>query len=453
MQKSALVLRIFTLVFSFISGGHLFGQGIMGEGSSSSALNIPNRPLPPLDKTDLGEISYFDITQELLDSLRSRYRLQKTPYYKVKMSIGNFSESGVLRQQVYLRFGSVKANDEVFRMKRNLVKGKLIAVDSHGVYLYQKSAKKMGFVPYTDIWYIRRGNTSSDKIVRDASAIIGTTTLIGMGAGIAEGEIDYVPLGVIIGGLFGAFLSPIVIVPDLIYHELQNTSKRIKFRINYRSDKMTDYIAMVEKDRYRYGKRIMYHEFPGSSNPRINQDEPVISDQPSAVSQDAAISDQPSANSQEPMAKDQDPIAKDQDPIAKDQDPIAKDQQTIVLPSFKSGKYISAAWMVQGFESKFVNVQRMLKTFPDLRNSQLTDSDKALFKNSDEVKYAAMLICTPLGFDFSKAVELDESQANDLSQLLPYFNVQIVNGQTVIKSSALTRIDEVNLEFLYKLMQ
>jgi hypothetical protein len=95
----------------------------------------------------------------------------------------------------------------------------------------------------------------------------------------------------------------------------------------------------------------------------------------------------------------------------------------------------------------------MLKTFPDLRNSQLTDSDKALFKNSDEVKYAAMLICTPVGFDFSKAVQLNESQANDLSQLLPYYNVQIVNGQTVIKSSALTRIDEVNLEFLYKLMQ
>jgi hypothetical protein len=458
MQKSALVLRIFTLVFSFISWGHLFGQGIMGQGSSSSALNIPNRPLPPLDKTDLGEISYFDITQELLDSLRSRYRLQKTPYYKVKMSIGNFSESGVLRQQVYLGFGSAKVNDKVFRMKRNLVKGKLIAVDSHGVYLYQKSAKKMGFVPYTDIWFIRRGNTSSDKIVRDASAIIGTTTLIGMGAGIAEGEIDYVPLGAIIGGLFGAFLSPFVIVPDLIYHELQNTSKRIKFRINYRSDKMTDYIAMVEKDRYRYGKRIMYHEFPGSTNPTIDQN-PALSQDPIAKDQNPAISDQPSANSQEPAISDQpstnsqEPMAKDQDPIAKDQDPIAKDQQPIVLPPFKSGKYISAAWMVQGFESKFVNVQRMLKTFPDLRNSQLTDSDKALFKNSDEVKYAAMLICTPLGFDFSKAVELNESQANDLSQLLPYYNVQIVNGQTVIKSSGLTRIDEVNLEFLYKLMQ
>ncbi len=453
MQKSALVLRIFTLVFSFVSGGHLFGQGIMGEGSSSSVLSQPNRPLPPLDKTNLGEISYYDITQELLDSLRSRYRLQKTPYYKVKMSIGNFSESGVLRQQVYLGFGSAKANDKVFRMKRNLVKGKLIAVDSHGVYLYQKSAKKMGFVPYTDIWYIRRGNTSSDKIIRDASAIIGTTTLIGMGAGIAEGELDYVPLGAIIGGFVGAFLSPFVIVPDLIYHELQNTSKRIKFRINYRSDKMTDYIAMVEKDRYRYGKRIMYHEFPGSNNSTIDQDQPVISDQPSSTSHEPIAKDQEPVISVQPSANSQQPIAKDQDPISKDQQPISKDQNPIVLPPFKSGKYISAAWMIQGFESKFVNVQRMLKTFPDLRNSQLTDADKALFKNSDEVKYAAMLICTPLGFDFSKAVALNESQANDLTQLLPYYNVQVVNGQTVIKSSGLTRIDEVNLEFLYKLMK
>lgn len=465
MQKSALVLRIFTLVFSLFSGGYLFGQGIMGEGSSSSAISIPNRPLPPLDKTNLGEISYYDITQELLDSLRSRYRLQKTPYYKVKMPIGNFSNTQVYRQQVYLGFGSAKANDKVFRMKRNLVKGKLIAVDSHGVYLYQKSAKKMGFVPYTDIWYIRRGNTSSDKMVRDASAIIGTTTLIGMGAGIAEGELDYVPLGAIIGGFVGAFISPFVIIPDLIFHELQNTSKRIKFRINYRSDKMSDYIAMVEKDRYRYGKRIMYHEFPGSTNPSIDPDQPSISDQPSSTShepiakdQEPVISGQPSANSQQPISKDHDaavsgqPTAVSQDAAVSGQ-PSAVSQQPIALPAFKSGKYISAAWMIQGFESKFVNVQRMLKTFPDLRNSQLTEADKALFKNSDEVKYAAMLICTPLGFDFSKAVELNESQANDLSQLLPYYNVQIVNGQTVIKSSGLTRIDEVNLEFLYKLMK
>ncbi len=422
MQKSALSLRIIALVFSFFSGGYSFGQGLMGSGSES-ALSISNRPLPPLNNTNLGTISYYDITQELLDSLRNRYRLQKTPYYKVKMSIGQFSRSGLVRQQVYLKFGDQKRKDKIFSQKRKLTKGKLIAADSNGVYLYRKSVKKLGFVPYNDIWYIRRGNTLEDKLIRDGSvgAVAGAIiTFV-----IVNYEIEEPVAGLIlapIGAVLGAgFVLNWTAIPEVVIHELQNTSKKVKFRINYRQDNMQNYIAMVNKDRYRYGKRLLYSEFPVGSV--INQDSlPTTPD---------------------PLPPTNDPLPTTNNPVPTTNTPLP----------FKTGKYISAAWMIQGFESKFVNVQRMVKTFPDLRNSQLTEADKALFKNSDEVKYAAMLICTPLGFDFSKAVELSESQATDLSQLLPYFNVQIVNAQTVIKSNGMTRIDEVNLEFLYKLMK
>ncbi len=422
MQKSALSLRIIALVFSFFSGGYSFGQGLMGSGSES-ALSISNRPLPPLNNTNLGTISYYDITQELLDSLRSRYRLQKTPYYKVKMSIGQFSRSGLVRQQVYLKFGDQKRKDKIFSQKRKLTKGKLIAADSNGVYLYRKSVKKLGFVPYNDIWYIRRGNTLEDKLIRDGSvgAVAGAIiTFV-----IVNYEIEEPVAGLIlapIGAVLGAgFVLNWTAIPEVVIHELQNTSKKVKFRINYRQDNMQNYIAMVNKDRYRYGKRLLYSEFPVGS-----------------------------VTNQDSLPTTPDPLPPTNDPLPTTNNPVPTTNTP--LP-FKTGKYISAAWMIQGFESKFVNVQRMVKTFPDLRNSQLTEADKALFKNSDEVKYAAMLICTPLGFDFSKAVELSESQATDLSQLLPYFNVQIVNAQTVIKSNGMTRIDEVNLEFLYKLMK
>jgi hypothetical protein len=424
MQKSALFLRIIALVFSFFSGGYSFGQGLMGSGSES-ALSISNRPLPPLNNTKLGTISYYDITQELLDSLRSRYRLQKTPYYKVKMSIGQFSRSGLVRQQVYLRFGDQKSKDKVFSQKRKLTKGKLIAADSNGVYLYRKSAKKLGFVPYNDIWYIRRGNTLEDKLTRDAvvGAVAGAIiTFVFVMDEFEEPVAGLIlaPFGAVLGvGLAMNFIG----IPEVVIHGLQNTSKLVKFKINYRQDNMQNYIAMVNKDRYRYGKRLLYSEFPvGSVTNEINEPPPTIND---------------------PLPTTPDPVPPTNDPLPTTNDPLP----------FKTGKYISAAWMIQGFESKFVNVQRMVKTFPDLRNSQLTEEDKALFKNLDEVMYAAMLICTPLGFDFSKAVELNESQATDLSQLLPYFNVQIVNAQTVIKSNGMTRIDEVNLEFLYKLMK
>lgn len=437
MQKSALSLRIIAFVFSFFSGGYSFGQGLMGSGSES-ALSITNRPLPPLNNTKLGTISYYDITQELLDSLRSRYRLQKTPYYKVKMSIGQFSRSGLVRQQVYLKFGDQKRKDKIFSQKRKLTKGKLIAADSNGVYLYRKSVKKLGFVPYNDIWYIRRGNTLEDKLIRDGSvgAVAGAIiTFV-----IVNYEIEEPVAGLIlapIGAVLGAgFVLNWTAIPEVVIHELQNTSKKVKFRINYRQDNMQDYIAMVNKDRYRYGKRLLYNEFPGSQVPSTSDPLPSTND--------------PLPSTNAPLPSTNNPLPSTNDPLPTTPDPVPTTNTP--LP-FKTGKYISAAWMIQGFESKFVNVQRMVKTFPDLRNSQLTEADKALFKNSDEVKYAAMLICTPLGFDFSKAVELSESQATDLSQLLPYFNVQIVNAQTVIKSNGMTRIDEVNLEFLYKLMK
>jgi hypothetical protein len=252
MQKSALFLRIITLVFSFFSGGYSFGQGLMGSGSSS-AISNPNQPLPSLNNTNLGTISYYDITQELLDSLRSRYRLQKTPYYKVKMSIGQFSRSGLVRQQVYLKFGDQKRKDKIFSQKRKLTKGKLIAADSNGVYLYRKSVKKLGFVPYNDIWYIRRGNTLEDKLIRDGSvgAVAGAIiTFV-----IVNYEIEEPVAGLIlapIGAVLGAgFVLNWTAIPEVVIHELQNTSKKVKFRLNYRQDYMQNYIAMVNKDRYR----------------------------------------------------------------------------------------------------------------------------------------------------------------------------------------------------------
>ena len=452
MQKSALSLRIIALVFSAFSGGYSFGQGLMGSGSES-ALSISNRPLPPLNNTKLGTISYYDITQELLDSLRSRYRLQKTPYYKVKMSIGQFSRSGLVRQQVYLRFGDQKSKDKVFSQKRKLTKGKLIAADSNGVYLYRKSAKKLGFVPYNDIWYIRRGNTLEDKLTRDAvvGAVAGAIiTFVFVMDEFEEPVAGLIlaPFGAVLGvGLAMNFIG----IPEVVIHGLQNTSKLVKFKINYRQDNMQNYIAMVNKDRYRYGKRLLYSEFPvGSVTNEINEPPPTINDPLPTTPDPVPPTNDPRPCTPDPVPPTNYPLPTTNDPLPTTNNPLPATNTP--LP-FKTGKYISAAWMIQGFESKFVNVQRMVKTFPDLRNSQLTEEDKALFKNLDEVKYAAMLICTPLGFDFSKAVELNESQATDLSQLLPYFNVQIVNAQTVIKSNGMTRIDEVNLEFLYKLMK
>ena len=442
MQKTASIFKISAFILTFFSWGYSHAQGLMGSGSES-ALSISNRPLPPLSNTNLGTISYYDITQELLDSLRSRYRLQKTPYYKVKMSIGQFSSSGVIRQQMHLKFGEKKRKDKVFSQKRKLTKGKLIAADSNGVYLYRKSAKKLGFVPYNDIWYIRRGNTLEDKLIRDGSVggVAGAIGgfLLGMELDGPTTGLILSPITAVVGAGFVLFYTAL---PEAIIHELQNTSKKVKFKINYRQDNMQNYIAMVNKDRYRYGKRLLYSEFPVGSV--ANQDSlPTTNDHLPPTSDPLPSTNDPLPSTNDPLPTTPDPVPTTNDPVPTTNDPLP----------FKTGKYISAAWMIQGFESKFVNVQRMLKTFPDLRNSQLTEADKALFKNSDEVMYAAMLICTPLGFDFSKAVELNESQATDLSQLLPYFNVQIVNAQTVIKSNGMTRIDEVNLEFLYKLMK
>ncbi len=120
--------------------------------------------------------------------------------------------------------------------------------------------------------------------------------------------------------------------------------------------------------------------------------------------------------------------------------------------AFKEGKFISAAWMYEGYNPKAVDLKRMLRMFPDLRFSRLTETESQVFRNKDEVRYAAMSICTQIGYDFTKVVVFSESQELDLTQSLPFYNVQIVQEGTVINSRALTQTDEFNLRFLYDLM-
>jgi len=233
-----------------------------------------------LSNSNLGKISYSDINQELLDALRSRYRLQKTPYCVAKMSIGNFSASGVVRQQVYINYGSQRTKDKEFAKKKRLTKGKLIAADSNGIYLYQKSAKKLGFVPYSDIWYIRRGNTLSDKIIRDIVLSATAGGAIGIAQGIIWEDAFY---SIYFGAIYStaaAFISPFLAIPEWIVHEIQNTAKDRKFGIYYQKENQTAYLKMLESDSTRYGKRIFYSEFPESTNPTINQNQPAISAEP-----------------------------------------------------------------------------------------------------------------------------------------------------------------------------
>jgi hypothetical protein len=125
----------------------------------------------------------------------------------------------------------------------------------------------------------------------------------------------------------------------------------------------------------------------------------------------------------------------------------------VPLSAFKEGKFIAAAWMYKGFNSKSVDVKRMMRIFPNLRFNRLSETDAPAFKNKDEVRYAAMTICTQIGYDFTKVAVFSESQELDLSQSLPFYNVETVASNTLIKSKALTEIDEFNLQFLYDLLK
>lgn len=91
--------------------------------------------------------------------------------------------------------------------------------------------------------------------------------------------------------------------------------------------------------------------------------------------------------------------------------------------------------------------------FPNLRFDRLSESDASAFKNKDEVRYAAMTIGTQIGYDFTKVAVFSESQETDLTQALPFYNVETVASNTLIKSKALSDIDAFNLQFLYNLLK
>ena len=420
--------------------------------ASSTNLNAVKKPdynnsRGNSQNTRLDTRTFGSITQNFLDSVREISQNEIGGFYKVNLSLGWTHTEG--RQCIYVKRGN---------QQFGTLEGRLIAVDQEGIYLYNSVNDIFRYVHFNNIEFIRRGRTWEKKIVRDALLGAAAGGVIGGLASVYD--LEYFFVLVIAGASTGGIMVPIfTFIPEAIVHAVQNTDPQIKSKIEYNKQQMGYYMQMVNQDRMRYGSRILYSDFPRA----IETD---ISPSPVLANTDAAlVTDTPSVNSQNPVNVSPEP-ARDGVGIVQQEIKTSSEKEVIKqestpapikvverLSAFKEGKFIAAAWMYKGFSNKGVDVKLMMRMFPNLRFDRLSEEDAPAFRNKDEVRYAAMTICTQMGYDFTKVVVFSESQETDLTQSLPFYNVETVASNTLIKSKALTETDEFNLQFLYDLLK
>lgn len=398
--------------------------------------------------TVLDKRTFGSITQNFLDSVREISKNAKGGFYKVDLSIDwNHTEG---RQCIYVKRG----NQQLGRLE-----GRLIAVDQEGIYLYNSVNDIFRYVHFNNIKFIRRGRTWEKKIVRDALVGAAAGAVIGGLASLYDDPLEYFLVYGLVGASVGGIIVPIyTFIPEVLVHLIQNINPQIKSKIEYNKVQMGYYVQMVNQDRMRYGNRILYSDFPRISEMKPSPS-PVLANTNVSRRKDTLL-----VNLQDSVVVSPEPVRDGVGFIQKEiktspEKELNKAQSKLQTKggnqrtaAFKEGKFISAAWMYEGYNPKAVDVNRMLRMFPDLRFSRLTGTESQVFRNKDEVRYAAMSICTQIGYDFTKVVVFSESQELDLTQSLPFYNVQIVQEGTVINSRALTQTDEFNLRFLYDLM-
>lgn len=397
--------------------------------------------------TRLDTRTFGSITQNFLDSVREISQNNTGGFYKVDLSLGWTNTEG--RQCIYVNRG----NQQFGRLE-----GRLIAVDQEGIYLYNSVNDIFRYVHFNNIEFIRRGRTWEKKIVRDA--LLGAAAGGFIGGLASVYDLEYFFVLVIAGASTGGIMVPIfTFIPEALVHAVQNTDPQIKSKIEYNKQQMGYYMQMVNQDRMRYGSRILYSDFPRAS-------EMEISPAPVLVNTDVSVViDTPSVNSQNPVNVIPEPVrdgvgivqqeikTSPEKEVIKQESTPAPTKVVERLSAFKEGKFIAAAWMYRGYSSKGVDVKRMMRMFPNLRFDRLSEEDAPGFRNKDEVRYAAMTIATQIGYDFTKVVVFSESQETDLTQSLPFYNVETVASNTLIKSKALTDTDAFNLQFLYDLLK
>jgi len=438
-----------------LSGQNLGSPYRKSETSPASSKNLNAFKKPDYNNsrgnsqnTQLDTRTFGSITQNFLDSVREISQNEIGGFYKVNLSLGWTHTEG--RQCIYVKRG----NQEYGRLV-----GRLIAVDADGLYLYNSVNDILRYVPYQNIKFVRRGLPLDRKMARDALLGAAVGGVIGGLSGLYDDFDNAISL-IIVGAFVGGSTLPFfTLVPEAIVHLIQNQDPHIKSPIRYNKVQMDYYMQMVSQDRIRYGARVLYSDYP-RINGVMTESDPVLAQADVRISSDTASVDLPEGLNVIPepardgvgMVKQEIKTSPEKEVIKQESTP-APIKGMERLSAFKEGKFIAAAWMYKGFNSKSVDVKRMMRIFPNLRLDRLSETDAPAFKNKDEVRYAAMTICTQIGYDFTKVAVFSESQEMDLSQSLPFYGVETVASNTLIKSKALTEIDALNLQFLYDLLR
>lgn len=204
------------------------------------------------------------ISQGFLDSIKQNSSNSQIPCISVKIDFNQYlnqekQKSKHKRQHVHAYYENYKRN--FFSETYKFIEGRLIAVDSEGLYLYDSYNKTLSYVSFSKIQFVRKGLTLDAKIGRDAVIGMGIGAVLG-GVGILGFESSTLFLEAVYGAAAGFVCGLVANIPERIFHEYQNTLPDVKFNINQDQNNANRYLEMLKQREETYGTPLFYEDFP-----------------------------------------------------------------------------------------------------------------------------------------------------------------------------------------------
>ncbi len=205
------------------------------------------------------------ISQGFLDSIKQDSSNSQIPCISVKINFNQYvnqekQKSKHKRQHIHAYYKNDKRtffSNEPFKF----IEGRLIAVDSAGLYLYDSYNKTLSYVSFSKIQFVRKGRTLDAKVLRDAVIGMGIGAVLG-GVGILGFESSTLFLEAVSGAAAGFVCGLVANIPERIFHEYQNTLPDVKFYINQDQNNANRYLEMLKQREETYGTPLFYEDFP-----------------------------------------------------------------------------------------------------------------------------------------------------------------------------------------------
>ena len=303
-----------------------------------------------------------------------------------------------------------------------LTRGKLISYNKYGLFVYEKSLKRLGFYPYKNIKKVKIGRSYGNFNII-LSSVGGVLTGFAMAA-----DIDplFFPVGVIIGSGVTAFYTQIFVGP---LYGIYKVVYKLNWNLKEKETSIVQFYNYLKDNpaEIQFVNEFIVDQNSGSIHQPENQSavttnhENINSDSTSLVSNPVETTNQ--------------------------EGKIFEKRKFLEGQSFGDGNNMNAKWIFVDFNSSKLNESELQSVFKNIRGMQINRGQLSKY-NTSQLQFLAMMICSGGGFDMKSVVSLTENQRKFIGMYESGY-LEVVKIDGTLSTMNLSDIDLDNLKVIY----